>query len=150
MHDKYAPYWAITLVILLGTGLSTIWFDFGDFWSGYVLDMVGPAWTYVLFRGLFTAIADNIWTRFFSPNRTLIILLICCFGIETLQYFKIYDSTFDYWDLLAYISILVPLYLIDRRIIRKTNDTIHNKKYNALSKRRQMHSSQAGNTILNK
>lgn len=60
IHDKYAPYWAITLIILLGTGLSTIWFDLGTFWKGYVLDMVGPSWAYILFRGLYTAKADNI------------------------------------------------------------------------------------------
>jgi len=42
-----------------------------------------------------------------------------CFGIETMQYFKIYNSTFDLWDFLAYISILFPLYLIDIRITRK-------------------------------
>jgi hypothetical protein len=134
MHDKYAPYWAITLIILLGTGLSTIWFDLGAFWSSYLLDLVGPAWAYILFRGLYTAKADNIWTRFFTPNRTLIIFLTVCFGIETLQYFKIYNSTFDFWDLLAYISILIPLFLIDTRIIRKIKNTSHNKKHSAFGK----------------
>ncbi len=115
-HNKYAPYWAIALVFFWILGLSTIWIDSGKFWKGYVLDMVGPAWNYILFRGLYTAYADNIWTRFFTPIRTLTIFLIVCFGIETLQYFKVYNSTFDLWDLLAYISILVPLYLIDSRI----------------------------------
>ena len=123
MHDKYAPYWAVILIILLGMGLSTIWLDLGNFWKGYVLDMVGPAWAYILFRGLYTAKLNNIWTRFFTPNRTLIIFLTICFGIETLQYFKIYNSTFDFWDLPAYISILIPLFLIDTRIIRKTKNT---------------------------
>ncbi len=122
IHNKYAPYWAITFAILLGTGLLAISFDFGSFWKGYVLDMAGPAWAYILFRGLFTAKADNIWTRFFTPGRTLIIFLTVCFGIETLQYFKIYKSTFDFWDLLAYISILIPLYLIDTGIIRKVKN----------------------------
>jgi hypothetical protein len=120
LHDKYAPYWAATLFVLLITGLSTTWFDLGGFWKGYVLDMAGPAWAYVLFRGLYTAKADNVWTRFFTPKRTVIILLAVSFGFETLQYFKVYDSTFDYWDLLAYASILVPLFLIDLTIIRKS------------------------------
>jgi hypothetical protein len=127
MHDKYAPYWATILIILLGTGLSTIWLDLGDFWKGYVLDMVGPAWAFVLFRGLFTKKANNAWTRLFTPTRTLIIFLTVCFGIETLQYFKIYNSTFDFWDLFAYISILIPLYVIDIGIIRKTVNTPPNK-----------------------
>ena len=113
LHDKYAPYWASTLIILLGIGLSTVWFDLGPFWSGYVLDMVGPAWAYILFRGLYTAKTDNIWTRFFKPNRTFVISLGACYGIETLQYFEIYHSTFDFWDYPAYFSLLFPLYLID-------------------------------------
>ena len=119
-HDKHAPYWAITLAVLGILGLSTIWIDLGEFWKGYVLDMTGPAWNYILFRGLFTAHADNTWTRFFTPIRTLIIFLIVCIGIETTQYFKIYNSTFDLWDLLAYISILIPLFLIDKRLVKRS------------------------------
>jgi len=116
IHNKQAPYWAITLAILCATGLATLNFDLGGIWKGYVLDMIGPAWNYILFRGLFTAKANNAWTRFFTPNKTLIIFIFVCFAIEAFQYFKLYDATFDPWDLLAYISILVPLYLIDSRL----------------------------------
>jgi hypothetical protein len=119
IHDKYAPYWAIALVVLVGTGLATIWVDLGAFWKGYVLDMTGPAWNYILFRGLFTSYTINVWTRFFTPKRTLTIFLLVCFGIETMQYLNIYDSTFDLWDLLAYVSILIPLFFIDL-ILNKT------------------------------
>ncbi|MBI9066706.1 MAG: hypothetical protein JEZ09_05395 [Salinivirgaceae bacterium] len=116
IHDKYAPYWAIALVVLVGTGLSTIWVDLGAFWKGYVLDMTGPAWNYILFRGLFTSYTNNVWTRFFKPKRTLTLFLLVCFGIETMQYLNIYDSTFDLWDLLAYVSILIPLFFIDLKL----------------------------------
>jgi len=112
-HDILAPFWAITLVILCGTGISTNWIDFGNFWKGYLLDMTGPAWNYILFRGLFTSYKQNAWTKFFTPSRTLIIFLIVSFGIETAQYFELYDSTFDPWDYLAYVSILIPLFLVD-------------------------------------
>ena len=122
-HDKYAPFWAATLVILCVAGLSTIWFDLGSFWKGYVLDITGPAWNYILFRGLFTAQKNNAWTRFFTPDRTFIIFVLVCVTIETLQYFQVYDSTFDKWDFLAYFSILTPLYLIDNRIVRIGNKT---------------------------
>jgi len=81
------------------------------------LDIAGPAWNYILFRGLSTAIADNAWTRFFTPDRTLVIFPLVCFGIETLQYFDVYDSTFDPWDLLAYVSIFIPVYLIAKKIV---------------------------------
>ncbi len=119
IHDKYAPYWAIALLILWVVGISTIWIDLGGFWKGYVLDMTGPAWNYILFRGLFTAKANNIWTRFFTPNRTLIIFLLVCTLIETLQFYNIYNSTYDKWDFLAYVSLLIPLFLIDRKLNQK-------------------------------
>ena len=119
LHDKYAPYWAITFIILLGVGLATIWIDLGAFWKGYVLDMVAPGWNYILFRGLFTAWANNRWTRFFTPTRTVIIFLIVLFGIETLQFYNIYKATFDLWDFLAYCSVLIPLYILDLSVFQK-------------------------------
>jgi len=123
-HDKFAPYWAITLVILGVTGIATIWIDLGAFWKGYVLDMTGPAWNYILFRGLFTGKTDNVWTRFFTPVKTLSIFLIVCAGIETIQYLELYNATYDPWDFLAYISILIPLFIIDsyQQKAGKTND----------------------------
>ncbi len=111
-HNILAPYWAIALALLWGVGISTIWIDLGAFWKGYIL-AVGPAWNYILFRGLFTAKADNAWTRFFTPKKTFFIFLIVCFSIEGAQYFNLYESTYDPWNLIAYISILTPLYLLD-------------------------------------
>ncbi|NOX17713.1 MAG: hypothetical protein GXO87_05460 [Chlorobi bacterium] len=118
-RDKYAPYWAAMLFLLWGIGLSTIWIDLGPYWKGYALDMTGPAWNYILFRGLFTSKTDNAWTRFFTPKRTVTVFLIVCVGIETAQYFKLYNATFDAWDFLAYGSILIPLFLIDLKIIKR-------------------------------
>jgi len=31
-----------------------------------------------------------------------------------MQYFELYDATFDPWDLVAYISILLPLFILDQ------------------------------------
>jgi hypothetical protein len=118
-HNTLAPFWAIALVILGGVGLATIWLDLGDFWKGYVLDMTGPSWNYILFRGLYTSYSENKWTRFFTPNKTIIIFLIVCFGIEGAQYLNLYKSTFDPWDFVAYISILIPLFLLDSNIANK-------------------------------
>jgi|GEM_PF-645025 len=122
-HDRYAPYWAAVLFLFAAMGVATTWIDLGAFWKGYVLDITGPAWNYILFRGLFTNKTNNAWTRFFTPKRTLAIFLIVCIGIETTQYFNIYNATFDPWDFLAYVSILIPLFLIDLKIIR------HGEKY---------------------
>ncbi len=122
LHDRLAPFWALGLLILWGIGLSTIFFRLGAFWNGYVLDMVGPAWNYILFRGLFTKKSNNFWTRFFTPDRTYIIFVLVCFTIETLQYFKVYSATFDKWDFLAYLSILTPLYILDKLQAKKEAD----------------------------
>ena len=112
-HDKYAPFWATGLIVLCGTGLATIWIDWGDFWKGYVLDITGPSWSYILFRLLYRSEVDNRWTHFFTPVKTFVIFVLICFGIETLQYFDLYSSTFDPWDFPAYIAILFPLFLLD-------------------------------------
>jgi len=112
-HDELAPYWAAGLIVLMATGLMSIWIDLGSFWRGYVLDMTGPAWSYILFRGLFTYKADNAWTRFFTPERTLVIFLFVCFGFEGAQYLGLYESTYDPLDFLAYISVLVPVFILD-------------------------------------
>ena len=116
-HNARAPYWAVALIIFGGTGLATIWIDLGPFWKGYVLDMTCPAWNYILFRGLFTSYTENTWTRFFTPRNTLVIFLVVCFGIEMAQYLGLYESTFDPGDFLAYVSILVPLFLLDSTLL---------------------------------
>lgn len=112
-HNARAPYWAAGLIVLCLTGLATSWIDLGDFWKGYVLDMTGPAWNYILFRGVFTSYQENRWTRFFTPVRTFTIFVAVCFGIEGAQYLGLYDATFDPWDLPAYLSILLPLFILD-------------------------------------
>jgi len=94
-HDKHAPFWAAGVVILGITGLATNWLDLGSFWKSYVLDITGPAWNYILFRGRFTSKVDNRWTRFFTPKRTVIIFIVVCTVIEGMQYLKLYEATFD-------------------------------------------------------
>lgn len=118
-HDAVAPYWAMGLIVLCITGISTIWLDLGSFWKGYVLDMTGPAWCYILIRIRYTEEKNNRWTRFFTPQKSVIVCLAACFCIEGMQFFKIYDSTFDPWDILAYVSILVPLFILDMVLLRK-------------------------------
>ena len=112
-HNRMARYWAMALAVLCSIGLSTGIINYGPFWKGYVLDMTGPAWNYILFRGLFTSYKINRWTRFFTPVRTFTIFVLVAFSIEILQFFKVYESTFDPWDFAAYISILIPIFLLD-------------------------------------
>ena len=112
-HNRAAPYWAAALIVTGTIGVSTTFTDFGAFWNGYVLDITGPAWNYILFRQRFHKYSDNVWTRFFKPGRTLLIFVLVAYGIELAQYLQLYDSTFDPWDFFAYVSLLVPIHLID-------------------------------------
>ncbi len=113
IHNKFAPFWAIALAICCVIGLSTIWLDFGSFWKGYVLDITGPAWNYILVRGLFTKYAENAWLRFFTPIKTFMIIVFVCFVIENLQFLNLYDATYDSFDFVAYLSLLTPVFLLD-------------------------------------
>jgi len=117
-HNRRAPYWAAALIVFILTGLATVNIKTGGFWNGYVLDMVGPAWTYILVRGLFTAGKSNRWTRFFTPVKTFFILFLACIAIETAQYFGLYDATFDPWDLIAYAAFLLPAFIIDTQTVK--------------------------------
>ncbi len=125
-HDQIAPWWAVALILTCSIGLSTSWIQFSSypgfasFWNGYVLDMTGPAWTYILIRGLYRSFMDTAWTGIFSPERTLILCLGALFGIELMQYLEWYDATFDPLDLLAYCSLIVPMYLVDRASLSAT------------------------------
>lgn len=110
------------MIIFAAFGLATIWWNLGAFWKGYLLDMVGPAWNYILFRGLFTNYQKNKWTSFFTPQKTFFLFIIFCFGVETAQYFNIYAATFDPFDYLAYLSLLLPLFILDQRQNKAVND----------------------------
>ena len=63
--------------------------------------------------GAFHEKGGNAWTRFFTPHKTLFLFLSVCFCIEGSQYLRLYDATYDPRDLLAYTSILVPLFVLD-------------------------------------
>jgi len=113
LHNRLAPFWAAAMILALLAGLGTTWVSLGSFWNGYVLDIAGPAWSYILFRGLFTEKSALRWFRIFTPVRTFIILVFVSTAIEMAQYFKLYAATFDPYDFLAYNSLLVPFFLLD-------------------------------------
>ncbi len=129
VHNKYAPYWAAAMFLFGSLGLATVWLEGDAFWKGYLLDMVGPAWNYILFRGLFTNYQKNKWTSFFTPTKTFFLFTVFCFGVETVQYFKLYDATFDPYDYLAYLSLLLPLFILDLKQANALTETgkIENK-----------------------
>ena len=83
-----------------------------------VLDIVGPAWNYILIRGLYSSKNQTFLKIKFSPESAALLIIGICFIIETGQYFRIYEAHFDPYDYLAYISLILPCYLIDKLILR--------------------------------
>jgi len=111
--------WKIA-IILFGTIalLSGLVKDPG-FWSSYVLDIVGPAWNYILLRGLYTSKKSTFMSLKFTPETAAFIILGTCVLVETAQYFKLYDAYFDPYDFLAYVSLLLPCYLLDKYLLNR-------------------------------
>ena len=106
-------------MVALGTvALATGAFPVAGFWSSYVLDIVGPAWVYILFRGLFRR-EPTALSKYFTPEVTVVSFTAICFLIEWAQYLQIYEAHFDPLDLLAYVSVLWPVYFIDRWLLNR-------------------------------
>jgi hypothetical protein len=78
------------------------------------LDIVGPAWNYVLLRGLFSRTQPAMLSRLLTPEAALVLIIAARFLIEAAQYLQLYESHYDPFDFLAYVSLVVPCYMIDR------------------------------------
>lgn len=112
-------FWKTTLIILGSLALLTCLVRISGFWSSYVLDMVGPAWGYILLRGQYTSKGSYPFLSKFTPELTALLILGICFIIETSQYFNLYDAHFDPYDYLAYTSLLAPCFLIEKFLTKK-------------------------------
>jgi len=113
-----ALFWKVTLILLGTISLSVGILKLGVFWTSYMLDIAGPAWGYVLIRGQYNSANSSFFSVKFSPQLAASVTLGICFLIETGQYFKLYLSTFDPYDYLAYCSLVLPLFIIDKWIIK--------------------------------
>jgi hypothetical protein len=114
-------FWKGMVIVLGIISLSTGLFSVSKFWSSYVLDLVGPAWGYVLIRVQYRMDSERFMKIRFSPEMALLSIISICFIIEAMQYYNLYYSTFDPYDLLAYFSGTFVVYLIDKILIRKRN-----------------------------
>jgi len=112
-------FWATSLVILCTLGLATCFYPVQGFWSSYTLDIVGPAWNYILIRGLFAKDQPAFLSKLFTPRLALVSIISVCFLVETAQYFGLYEAHFDPFDYLAYLSLLLPCYVIDKWLLHR-------------------------------
>lgn len=113
-----ALVWKIVLIVVASIGLLTCLIPHPGFWSGYVLDIVGPAWGYILLRGNYSHHHSSFLSLKFTPETAALSVLGICYAVETSQYFRLYDAHFDPYDYLAYISLLLPCYMADKVFTR--------------------------------
>lgn len=111
-------FWKISLITLGLIVLSTGLLHFGDFWTSYVLDIVGPSMGYILIRGQYNSKNSTFFSFKFSPDLAALIIISICIIIETSQYFNLYDAYFDPYDYLAYCSGLLLFFTIDKWILK--------------------------------
>ena len=114
--QKRTSFWKIILILLGLISLSTGILKVSGFWTSYVLDIAGPAWIYVLIRVKYRGSTDQFLGIYFSPELALFLIISICFTIEAMQFFDVYPSTFDPYDLLAYCSGILIFYTIDKLV----------------------------------
>jgi hypothetical protein len=113
--------WKIVLVVLGIVALSSGLVKKPGFWSSYVLDMAGPAWIYILLRCQYSSRTSTFMSLRFSPEGAFFLVFGIGVLIETSQYFKLYEATFDPYDYVAYLSLLLPCFLLDKHLQRRQN-----------------------------
>jgi hypothetical protein len=132
MIIKMTLFWKIMLISFCLIGLSTGIFRSPGFWSSYVLDIAGPAWNYILIRGIYHSKHPSFLSIRFSPESALLLIIVICFLIETSQYFNLYSAHFDLYDYIAYVSGIIPCYIIDKLTLEKNGITVLNRVQNRI------------------
>lgn len=121
-NSKTTLFWKITLIVMGSLVLATCLIRVKGFWSSYVLDMAGPAMGYMLLRVQYTNRDSTFLSLKFTPECAALLIFGICFLVETSQYFNLYDAHFDAYDYLAYLSFLLPCFLIDKWLIKKSEE----------------------------
>lgn len=121
IEKRQVRFWKTSVIILGIISLSTGLYKGSGFWTSYVLDITGPAWGYVLIRAQYRLNSERFMNIRFSPEIAFLVIVGICFIIETMQFFEIYNSTFDPYDLLSYFSGIFVVYVIDKILIKSKN-----------------------------
>lgn len=109
-------FWAVALGILLTAGVLAQ-FGIPGFWSSYALDIAAPAWIYIGIRGLARRSQSTRPPWFLPPETVLFFIISVCFLVEAAQFLGLSAGHYDPYDLLAYVALLVPFYIIDRWLL---------------------------------
>jgi hypothetical protein len=98
------------------------------FATNHLADVVGPAWLYIVFRGLAEPEKRNRLGRFLgaTPERAAAILFVGSCATEITQIYwpsGLFRGRFDPLDMAAFAIGLLPLYLVDKKLQASSRDT---------------------------
>ena len=97
------------------------------FATNHLADVAGPAWLYVVFRGLAEPQKRTRLGRVLgaTPERAAAILFVGSSATELTQLFwpsGLFPGRFDSLDIAAFAIGILPLYLIDRKLQASARD----------------------------
>lgn len=113
LSNRSKLMWRSALLFLVITGSITRFVDFEGFVGDYWFDMAFPAFIYIYLRKSLRTSEDHDSSPI-QPNLAVILAIGPASLLEFSQYFNWYKGTFDLIDFLAYASLVVLAYLIDR------------------------------------
>ena len=129
MHTQ--AVWRLLYWVLFGAFLVAAVLNMTDtaagFATNHLADLVGPAWLYVVFRGLAEPKKRTRLGRILgaTPERAAIILFVGSSITELTQIFwpsGLFSGRFDPLDIAAFAIGIVPLYLVDKGLGTSSTD----------------------------
>jgi hypothetical protein len=112
--------WVLFSAFLVAAALNMTDTSAG-FATNHMADVVGPAWLYIVFRGLAEPQKRNRLGRFIgaTPERAAIMLFVGSSATEITQIYwpsGLFAGRFDPLDIVAFAIGLFPLYLVDKKL----------------------------------
>ena len=109
--------WLILLIAFGLIGVITFFMRVPGFWTSYGLNLLGPAWVYILIRCQYRSKDATFFSIKFSPEGATAFIFGMSIIVETTQYLEIYPSQFDPWDYLAYFGGVLFIYLLEKAVL---------------------------------
>lgn len=117
--------WRLVSWVLFGAFLVAAVLNMTEIPAGFatnhLADVVGPAWLYIVFRGLAEPEKRTRLGRFLgaTPERAATILFVGSSATEITQIYwpsGLFAGRFDPLDIAAFAIGLLPLYLVDKKL----------------------------------
>ncbi len=131
----------VLFTAFLGAGALNMTHTAAGFATNHLADLVGPAWLYIVFRGLAEPEKRNRLGRFLgaTPERAATILFVGSSATEITQTYwpsGLFSGRFDPLDIAAFAIGLLPLYLVDKKFQAASKGTESRSRVGAATARR--------------